>query len=55
MTLASVVAHDNRRMEKSIYTHDHRVFIKLLRETRQAADVTQGTKRCGEQMALGYG
>jgi transcriptional regulator with XRE-family HTH domain len=28
-------------MEKSIFTHEHRVFIRLLRETRQAAGVTQ--------------
>jgi transcriptional regulator with XRE-family HTH domain len=28
-------------MEKSILTHEHRVFVKLLRETRQAAGVTQ--------------
>jgi transcriptional regulator with XRE-family HTH domain len=28
-------------MEKSIFTHEHRVFVKLLRETRQAAGVTQ--------------
>ena len=28
-------------MEKSISTPEHRAFIKLLRETRQAAGVTQ--------------
>jgi transcriptional regulator with XRE-family HTH domain len=28
-------------MEKSIFTNEHRVFVKLLRETRQAAGVTQ--------------
>ena len=28
-------------MEKSIFTHEHRLFVKLLRETRQTAGVTQ--------------
>jgi transcriptional regulator with XRE-family HTH domain len=28
-------------MEKSIFTHEHRVFVELLRETREAAGVTQ--------------
>lgn len=28
-------------MEKSIFTPEHRIFIRLLRETRQAAKVTQ--------------
>jgi transcriptional regulator with XRE-family HTH domain len=28
-------------MEKSIFTNEHRVFVRLLRETRQAAGVTQ--------------
>lgn len=28
-------------MEKSIFTSEHRVFVKLLRETRQATSVTQ--------------
>lgn len=28
-------------MEKSIFTHEHRVFVRLLRETRQAAGLTQ--------------
>ncbi len=28
-------------MEKSIFTNEHRVFVKLLRETRQTAGVTQ--------------
>ena len=28
-------------MEKSIFTHEHRIFVQLLRETRQAAGVTQ--------------
>lgn len=28
-------------MEKSIFTHEHRIFVELLRETREAAGVTQ--------------
>lgn len=28
-------------MEKSIFTNEHRAFVRLLRETRQAAGVTQ--------------
>ncbi len=29
------------RMEKSVFTHEYTVFLALLRETRQAANVTQ--------------
>jgi transcriptional regulator with XRE-family HTH domain len=28
-------------MEKSVHTHDYAAFLRLLRETRQAASVTQ--------------
>jgi len=40
-SVTPATAHESRRMEKSIFTHEYRVFARLLRETRQAAGVTQ--------------